>query len=189
MISSYKGKKYELKGKKCTLTSITEKDLPNYVKWFSDPEVIEHLAADFSNLNMKKEKKWFDGEKKDKNSVTFGIKPKGSDKVAGSVSLHDIDLFNKKAVMGISIANKEYWGKGIGTDAVSLIVDFGFKVIKLNSIYLIVHLLNKKAYHVYKKIGFKKSGLLPQHVRHNIPGKVEFDDAYIMTILKKDWKK
>jgi RimJ/RimL family protein N-acetyltransferase len=187
MIASYKGRKYILKGRKCVLGDVKEKDLPNFVKWFSDPEVIEHLAANFSNFNLKKEKRWFEDVKKDKNIITFGIH--AGKEVIGTVSLKDINLFNERAEMGITVANKEYWGKGIGTEAAKLITDFGFKVLKLNSIYLVVHLKNKSAQKVYKKAGFKKAGILRQHARHNIPGKKEFDDVYVMSILRKEWKK
>jgi len=187
MIASYKGRKYKIKGKKCVLGDIKEKDLSKFVKWFSDLEVIEHLAADFSNLNLKKEKKWFNETKKTKNLVHFGIYV--DKELIGGVSLRDIDLFNERAELGIAIANKDYWGKGIGTEATKLIIDFGFRSLKLNSIYLIVHLKNKSAQKVYEKAGFKKAGILRQHVRHNITDKKEFDDVYVMNVLKKEWKK
>ncbi len=191
MIARYKGKKYELKGKKCTLTGIKESDLPDFTKWFSDPEFYEHMATDFSSLNMKKERKWFEDTKKEKGIITFGIqvKEKGKNKVIGSVSLKNIDHFNEKALFGLAVADKKYWGKGIGTEATKLIVGFGFKVLKLNSMYLFVHYKNKAGQRVYEKAGFKKEGLLREHVRHNIPNKKEFDAAYYMNILKKDWKK
>ena len=42
------------------------------------------------------------------------------------------DKKNKNALYGILIGNKSYWGKGIGTEVTKLILDFGFKKIKLN---------------------------------------------------------
>ena len=185
MLAKYKNKKYEIKGNKCILSDIRDKDAPHFVKWLRDPEVNEHIAMDFSHLTLQEEKKFFEDIRKSKNMLTFGVKDIKTKEVVGSISLKEIDLYNKRAVLGLAIANKKYWGMGIGTEATELLINFGFKIIGLNSISLIVHFKNKAAQKVYKKVGFKKAGVLKEHVMH----RTGYDHAYIMQILKKDWKK
>ena len=187
MIAKYKNRKYELKGKKCLLGDIKEKDLPKFVRWFSDKDVSRYLSVDFSNFTLKKEKKWYEDTKKDKTVITFGIYAleKNRKKLIGSTGLKYIDLYNKKAEFGVGIGDKKYWGKGIGTETTKLMIAFGFKVLGLNSIYLLVFSKNKAGQKAYKKVGFKKTGLLRQHVRY----KKGYDNVYLMSILKKEWKK
>ena len=187
MITNYKGRKYTLKGKKCVLGDIKEKDLPNFVRWFTDKEVNKYIGRDFSGLTLKKEKKWYEDTKKSKNTITFGLYALEKNKtiLIGSTSFKDIDLGNKRAEFGVGIGDKTYWGKGIGTEAAKLMINFGFRTLKLNSIYLIVSTKNKAGQKAYKRVGFKNSGLLREHVKY----KWGFDDVFVMNILKKEWKK
>jgi len=187
MIAKYKGKKHVLKGKKCELGDIKKKDLPNFVKWLPDKTVNKFLLMDFSDLNLKKEKEWYTDTKKQKNTVIFGIYALDENKkiLIGSTGLKKIDYKHKNAEFGITIGDKRYWGKGIGTEATKLIVDFGFKILGLNSIYLMVFSRNKAGQKAYKRAGFKKTGLLRKHFKY----KKGFDDEIFMDILRKEWKK
>jgi len=76
----------------------------------------------------------------------------------GHISIHDIDHFNRTAFFGIIIGEKEHRGKGYGTEAVRLILNYGFKTLNLNNIMLSVHEDNHAAKTCYKKIGFKEAG-------------------------------
>ncbi len=187
MIARYKGRKYKLKGKKCVLADIKEKDLPNFVRWLPNEEISQYLLVDFSNLTLKKEKEWYGDTKKQKDTVIFGIYTLDKNKkvIIGSTGLKKIDYNHKNAEFGIIIGDKNYWGKGIGTEATNLVLDFGFKVLGLNSIYLVVFSKNKAGQKAYKRAGFKKTGLLRQHLKY----KKGFDDIFFMDILRKEWKK
>lgn len=183
MIAEFQNKKYILKGKKCDLGDLEEKHLPNLVKWFNDKEVTRYMSVDYSNLTLKKEKQWFEKAKSSNKDVIFGIHAKEGN-IIGSTSLKDIDNNNKHAEFGIAIANKEYWGKGIGTEATKLIVDFGFRILRLNSIYLFVNVDNIAGQKAYKRAKFKRIGIMREHVIYdNKP-----EDVILMDIIKKDWK-
>ena len=187
MITRYKGRKYVLKGRKCVLGDIKEKDLPKFVRWLPDKEVSQYLLLDFSSLTLKKEKKWYKDTKKQKDTIIFGLYALDKNKkiLIGSTGLKKIDHNHKNAEFGIIVADKNYWGKGIGTEATNLVINFGFKVLGLNSIYLTVFSKNKAGQKTYKRAGFKKTGLLRKHVRY----KKGYDDVYVMSILRKEWKK
>ena len=187
MIAKYKNKKYLLKGKKCVLGDIKENDLPNFVKWLPDKTVNKFLLTDFSGLTLKKEKEWYKNTKKQKDTVIFGLYALDNNKkiLIGSTGLKKIDYKHKNAEFGITIGDKNYWGKGIGTEATKLIVNFGFKTLGLNSIYLMVFGMNKAGQKAYKRAGFNKTGVLRQHFKC----KKGFDDEIFMDILRKEWKK
>jgi len=142
-----------LKGKKTTLRPIALKDAPRFVKWMNDPAVNKFLAK--RKLTLKEEIKWIKGLRKDKINKIFAIDTIDGAHI-GSIGLHDLDKLNKCAVYGINIGNKKYWSKGYGTDASNTILKYGFEKLKLHRIELHVYDYNKRAYALYKKLGFKK---------------------------------
>jgi RimJ/RimL family protein N-acetyltransferase len=185
MIAEYNGKKYILKGKKVVLDKVTKKHLPLFVKWLNDKEVIRFLE-NISGSTLKKEIKWFENAKKSKKDITFGIYALDNKKKVfiGSTSLRNIDTKHRKAVWGILIGDKNYWGKGIGTETTRLMLEFGFKKLKLNSISLSVDTNNKAGQKAYKRAGFKVAGKLRKD--RKFEGK--FHDSIIMDILSSEFK-
>lgn len=74
------------------------------------------------------------------------------------VNLHGIDPINRSAFLGIVIGEKEYWSRGYGTEAITLILDYGFNILNLHSVGLGVIAFNEQAIACYKKVGFKEAG-------------------------------
>lgn len=58
------------------------------------------------------------------------------------------------------IISPEYQGKGLATRAAKLAMDYGFTVLNLYKLYLIVDKENEKAIHIYRKLGFTVEGEL-----------------------------
>lgn len=81
--------------------------------------------------------------------------------VCGSIGLEKIE--GHKAEIGFWLAEK-CWNKGIMTEAVKRLTEFGFKKLKLRRIYAYVFLFNKASMRVLEKAGFEKEGLLRKDV-------------------------
>lgn len=94
---------------------------------------------------------------------------------------------DKRATFGITIGDKEAWGKGYGQEITKILIDFVFGKLKINRFELAVFVLNKRAVHIYKKMGFKIEGHRRQYAFNKITKK--FDDDYLMSILREDWLK
>ena len=63
--------------------------------------------------------------------------------------------------------DKRCWNKGYGKEAVLLLLEFAFKSLNLNKVYLDVGAFNQKAVNIYKSLGFEKDGILRQDVYMN----------------------
>ena len=170
-----------LKGKKVMLRSHRLSDAPTYVKWFNDPEV--HKFIFVREMNLKEERKWIRNVKKDKFKHNFAIETKEGILI-GSVGIDILSKRDSRGSFGIIIGEKEYWSKGYGTETTRLVLDYGFKKLKLNRIELGVFEYNKRAIQVYKKMGFKLEGKLRDH----ITWKGKFYSTLMMAILKREWK-
>ena len=98
-----------------------------------------------------------------KKAYNFCITLKENNKVIGGVGLGvgDIDWKNKNAEIGYWLG-KKYWGQGLASEAVKLIVKFGFEQLKLHRIYGIVSEENIASQKVLEKCGFKLEGELKE---------------------------
>ena len=76
----------------------------------------------------------------------------------GTVGLVRYSPINRTATLGIFIGDKEYRNEGYGTEAIRLILDYGFNYLNLNNIKLDLMSFNERALKCYTKCGFKEYG-------------------------------
>ncbi|QGG80098.1 spermidine N1-acetyltransferase [Litorivicinus lipolyticus] len=77
----------------------------------------------------------------------------------GLVELIEITTVHRRCEFQI-IVSPTYQGQGIGTDITSQALDYAFKVLNLNKVYLVVSVENPAARHIYEAIGFVEEGRL-----------------------------
>jgi len=173
----------KLIGKKCYLSPINIDDAEKYLAWLCDLEVSIYFKILSQQLTIEKEKEILTTMSKNQHQ-TFGIIDIKTDKLIGNCSLFSIDKIDRKAEFGIFIGDKNYWGKGYGTEAGKLIVDYGFNALNIHSIMLETYSFNKRAIKSYEKIGFKVIG---KRREAKIIGKKKFDVIY-MDILSHEFE-
>jgi len=117
-----------------------------------------------------------------KIGITFNVIIFDSVLLAKS-QLHEINNINRTATLGIFIGNKKYWSKGYGTEAIQLILDFGFNYLNLNNIDLALMEFNQRALKCYEKCGFKEIGR--KRKCNFINGK--YYDSILMDILVEEF--
>ena len=147
----------KLVGKKCYLSPISTEDADQYCIWLNDLEVSSNLLIFNQQLSLEREKMILQDMIKN-GAQSYAIVDVENDKLIGNCSLFRINERNRKAEVGIFIGNKDYWSKGYGSEALSLLIDYGFNILNLNNIMLEVFGFNKRAIKSYKKVGFKEIG-------------------------------
>lgn len=98
----------------------------------------------------------------------------------GVTSLVGIDYKNRNAECILDIGEKSKWGKGYGTEAMSLLLTYAFLELNLHRLSLRVFSTNEKAIHLYKKIGFVQEGRVKEAVFRN----GEWIDSIYMGLLQ-----
>ncbi|TFH01539.1 MAG: N-acetyltransferase [Candidatus Thorarchaeota archaeon] len=94
--------------------------------------------------------------------------------------VQDCAIYNER--LGIAIHSPQDWEKGYGSEAIQLLLDFGWKHLNLRRIELSVFAFNERAKHVYEKLGFKEWGIA--HKIFFIEG--EYHDAHYMEIFRNN---
>ncbi len=79
--------------------------------------------------------------------------------VIGLIDLFDFDPKNQRAGLGIVILNENERNKGIGAQAITLMVDYAFRILGLKQVYANVLEDNLASIHLFKKLGFEMVGI------------------------------
>ena len=97
---------------------------------------------------------------KDGKSIVFSIISAINNKAIGYVSIKGINKSEGRAEVGIAIMEREYRGKGYGTETLKQAVDYAFNELGLTLLGLTVFPSNHRAIQAYEKVGFQKTELL-----------------------------
>lgn len=172
----------KLIGDNCYLSPISPEDSEIVAKWSNDLDVAINTGDASNMITFDLQKSYIEGSIK--NGYGFLIIRKDNDEPVGTCRLKQIDLINRRAELGIFIGEKSCWNMGIGTEAIRLILDFGFNIINIRNIMLEVYSFNARAIKAYEKCGFKEIG---RRRKSKIIGNKEYDEVF-MDILAEEFK-
>ena len=99
----------------------------------------------------------------------------------GSVYLRDIDMTHRKAEYGIFIGEEDARGKGYGSSAARLMIQYAFEEMDLHRLFLRVYAENIQAIRSYEKAGFVKEA----HLRDDVCIQGKYHDIVLMGILNQ----
>ena len=120
-----------LNGERIYLRPLQESDLIEFCEWYSDDQVTKFLGM--KPLSEEKAKAMLNQLLNDPNGVYFGIIKKDEERIIGYVFLaHILKSHRVARELGIVIGNKNLWGHGYGREATNLLLEYGFKKLKLH---------------------------------------------------------
>ncbi len=115
--------------------------------------------------------------------VDYAITLKENPEYIGEVGLNNINFEERSADFRIVLDGQQYYNKGYGSEAATLILKHGFEALKLHRVELEVYDFNARALHVYEKIGFLKEGIR----RDVLLWDGKYHNAITMSILEDEW--
>ncbi len=140
-------------------------------------------SASCSPLAEESVKKAFEKELEERRVSAFAIRALENDRLLGDVGLGGISWNHGDAFLGIGIGEREFWGKGYGSDAMKLALNYAFTELNLRRVTLSVFEYNPRAVRCYEKLGFQHEGRVRKYL--NREGR-RWDLVY-MGILKEEW--
>lgn len=133
-------------------------------RWRNNPEVWKFTPfRPSAPITAEIETKWLSEVLLREGQKRFAICLSETERYVGNVQL--INIADGVAEFHLFIAEMDCWGKGIGSQATALILDYGFNTLHLDKILLDVNPENSGAVAVYKKLGFKETGYEGQFIK------------------------
>ncbi len=177
-----------LKSSRVVLRPVLKEDIPEYIiRWINDPEVTQYLKVHFPMMHTD-ENEWFDNlHKRKPHDVVLTIVV--DEKPIGVIGLHKINFKDRIATTGTLIGEKDYWGKGYGTEAKMLLLGYAFNTLNLRKICSHVIAFNERSRRYSLSCGYEEEGRLTKHLFR----KGKYWDMILLAVFKNKflplWKK
>ena len=151
-----------------------------------------HTKPDIKRLlGHRSEEDFLKEENKHKNGYSsynrsfmlFLVTDKASGSIIGRCGLHNWNIEHRRAEIGYAIEEERFKRKGLMTEAVSTIIDYGFSKMNLNRIEALVGIGNTPSLKLMTKYKFKKEGILRQH--YNTCN--TYEDSVLFSILYNEY--
>jgi len=171
-----------MRSKRLYLRPPTKQDIPAFLRWINDSEVTQFLQAYYPIFEAD-ELEWLDKLQKSKENIVFVIVDAKTKKPIGTMGIHRINWKDRIATTGALIGEKNYWGKGYGSEAKMLLLSYAFNTLNLRKICSAVISFNERSKAYSLKCGYKVEGVLKQHIFKN----GRYWDEIQLAIFRKDW--
>jgi len=163
-----------------------EDEIESFFEYYSKPEVNRHILCTIPK-NIEEAKHdfyyWKNAYLRG-DGAYFAIAKKDSNKMIGSIGLTGLNSYHKRIEISYDLSS-DYWGKGIMSNAIKKICDFGFKEFHVNRIEASVVPTNSTSRNLLIRNKFLLEGYLRQHRFHEN----QFRDVVFFSLLKNDFYK
>lgn len=170
-------------GKGVTLRRLEEGDLEHIRRWLEDPELRTLIGAT-APMTEEDAAKWFARVDRDPSRAWFVIVEDEGDRVVGEAGLLRLSPEWRTTDMTVIIGAESDRGKGLGSEAGRLVLDFAFNYLGLHRVAIGVVGFNEQALAFWKKLGFRDEGVQRDGYIHD----GAFHDFVMMSILEDEWR-
>ena len=173
-----------LKGNKLKLTYLRDEDIEAFTHWYEDTKFLRLYSSEPSIPKSPTEiTKIFDEVKNSPTSIGLAIRDILSNEIIGYLELDGISYNNGTSWISIAIGDSKNWGKGYGTEAMNLALDFAFNELNLHKLQLTVFEYNLAAIRLYENLGFKREGSYRDYIYRDS----KRFDMYLYGMLKSEY--
>ena len=172
----------ELESERLLLRQITSDDVNEVFALRSNPETMKYiprpLAVTINEAMV--HVKMIQDKIETNEGINWAITLKGNPKMIGIIGHYRIRWEHFRSEIGYMLL-PEYQGKGIITEAIQLMIDYGFNEMKMHSLEGIIDPQNTASARVLEKNGFVKEA----HLKENEFFDGKFIDSVIYSLINK----
>ena len=170
-------------GERVYLRPIEKEDMPLLRAWANDPET-RPLIGDIKPMNQAAAEKYFERIQNDEDRVWFIVVEKETGRPIGEAGLLRIFHPWRTADLTMILGDKQARGKGYGSEAIILLMNYAFGSLALHRLSIGVVGFNEPALKFYEKVGFRREGIQRDGYYCNH----EFSDFVMMSILEDEFR-
>lgn len=173
-----------LEGNLIYLRPLSKSDISIWFDWFNDPIITEHMNKGIFPNTESAQEEFFQSISRSRTDIQLAIAVKEDDSLIGTVGIHKIDWLHRHGDISIVIGDKNHWGKGFATEAISLIVKHAFTKLNLHKLTAGIWSSNLSSKKCFEKNGFVLEGTLRKQFFYN----GSFVDEYRMGLFREAWE-
>ena len=175
------GKRISLHG--LTLEQIQESS--EYFSWLDDLSLDTFTERSYFPNNIRRMEHYYEHACSNTDLMLLGIFDNDSEKHIGNITFQEINWIHQRAFIAYLLGDKEFAGKGIITDAVLMLMYYGFNKLNFQRIYGGVSEHHIASQRVCEKVGLKIEGRMRKHLIKN--GKAS--DVLMVGSIRDEWMK
>jgi [ribosomal protein S5]-alanine N-acetyltransferase len=150
----------QLETPRLLLTHFQPEDQDFVFEALSHPEVIRHYGVNYTTLEATRDQmEWFTMLFTEKTGIWWKIVEKASNEPLGAIGMNNYQSQHHKTEIGYWLL-RGYWGKGIISEALSVMLEYLFREWKIHRIEAVVEEGNTKSSRVLEKAGFIYEGTM-----------------------------
>ena len=181
-IKERKKEKLVIEGKRVCLCEIQLSDANrSYCKWMNDPKVNQYMESRFERWSVSKLRRYISDIKKNPDNIFLKIVSKNGNKHVGNIKIGPVNHHHGYADVGVIIGEKSFWGKGVATEAIKLVVNYAFNELDLHKLTAGAYEPNAGSVKAFKKAGFSIEGIRKKHYLCN----GGYVDSVLLGIVRK----
>ena len=173
----------ELRGRAVNLRRHRMEDLPAVVRWYRDPELGRLTRYHANPMTAEEVERFFRGRLMADDALAYAIEELPSRRLIGFTTFSGLDPENGSVLFHITIGERDAWGRGLGSEATSLMLGHAFENLELHRVGLSVFSYNTRAIRAYEKVGFRHEGRLRDAIQRD----GRYWDEIQMGILREEW--
>jgi len=173
-----------LTGDRVTLRPLDKEDLIHVRKWSNDPE-IRRLTGEVKPMTDQAAEDFYRRTLDHNDRVWFIIELNENGDPIGEAGLLRMFPAWRTTDLSIIIGERDAWGKGYGTEAIMLLLDYAFGALNFHRVALGVVGFNERALRFYERVGFRRGGVQ----RDGYYSGHQYHDFVMMSILEDEFRK
>jgi RimJ/RimL family protein N-acetyltransferase len=130
---------------------------PLYERWINDLQTMRTYDM-LRPLTTEQVEQWYERESRNLETIRFTIYERASSTPIGKMALYDINHHQQRATFSILIGAEAGRGKGYGTEATRLMLDYAFTILGVHNVFLEAVEFNVAGIRAYENAGFKECG-------------------------------
>lgn len=131
--------------------------IPLYQRWINDFATMRTYETP-RPVTAEQATAWYEEQTTKEEITRFTVYEMATWRPIGKTALYDIDFHHRSAEFGIIIGEPDCRGKGYGTEATALTLDYAFTALTLHNVMLTVAEFNQAGRRAYAKAGFREFG-------------------------------
>lgn len=172
-----------LAGPAVALRPVERGDMEHIRRWINDP-AIRPLIGETRPLTAGGAEAYYERLQHEESRVWFIVVERATQRPVGECGLLRMMPAWRTTDLSMIIGEQDAWGRGYGTEAITLLMDYAFGFLNFHRIAIGVVGFNRRALRFYERVGFQREGVQREGYYYDHA----YHDFVMMSILEHEFR-